>query len=78
MKARRAGSEVMQTIREHKCPPKLLYTAKLSTNIDGETKRFQDKTKFKQYLSINSALHRILKGKLLHKEGTCTKEKTKC
>jgi hypothetical protein len=32
----------------------LLYPAKLSINIDGETKIFQDKTKFKQYLSRGS------------------------
>ena len=53
IKARRAWSEVMQTVREHKCYyilPRLLYPAKLFINIDGETKIFQDKTKFKQYL----------------------------
>jgi hypothetical protein len=53
MKARRAWSEVMQTVREHKCQPRLQYPAKLSINIDGENKIFQDKTKFKQiYLPI--------------------------
>ena len=77
MKARRAWSEVMQTLREHKCQPRLLYPAKLSINIDGETKIFQDKTKFKQYLSTNPALQRILEGKLQHKEDTCTKERTR-
>jgi hypothetical protein len=60
MKARRAWSEVMQTPREHKCQPKLLYPAKLSINIDGETKIFLDKTKVKQYLSIILAQQRIL------------------
>jgi hypothetical protein len=40
MKARRAWSEVMQTPREHKCQPRILYPAKLSFNIDGETKIF--------------------------------------
>jgi hypothetical protein len=64
MKARRAWSEVMQTPRQHKCQPRLLSPAKLSVNIDGETKIFQDKTKFKQYLSTNPALQRILEGKL--------------
>jgi hypothetical protein len=74
MKTRRAWSEVMQTLREHKCQPRLLYQAKLSINIDGETKIFQDKTKSKQYLS-NPALQRILERKLQHKEDTCTKER---
>ncbi|TRB49602.1 hypothetical protein FEB11_14025, partial [Mannheimia haemolytica] len=38
--------------------------AKLSINIDRETKIFQDKTKFKQYLPTNPALRGILEGKL--------------
>jgi hypothetical protein len=45
-------------LREHKCQPRLLYPAKLSITIDGETKVFHDKTKFRQYLSTNPALHR--------------------
>jgi hypothetical protein len=65
----------MQTLREHKCQPRLLYPTKLSINIDGKTKILQDKTKFKQYLSTNPKLQRILKGKLQHKEGTYTKER---
>jgi hypothetical protein len=68
---------VMQTLREHKCQPRLLYPAKLSVNIDGETKIFHDKTKFKPYLSTNPALQRILGGKLHHKEGTFTKVRTR-
>jgi hypothetical protein len=76
MKARRAWSEVMQTLREHKCKSRLLYPSKLSSNIDGENKVFQDKTKFKQYLSTNLALQKILEGKFQHKEDTFTKERT--
>jgi hypothetical protein len=77
MKARRAWTEVMQTLREHKCQSRLLYPAKLSINIDGENKISQDKTKLRQYLSTNPALQRILEVKLQHKEGTCTKERTR-
>jgi hypothetical protein len=61
-------SLVMQTLREHKCQPKLLYRAKLSINIDGETKIFEEKTKFKKYLYTSPALQRILGGKLKHKK----------
>ena len=43
MKARRAWTDVMQTLREHKCQPRLLYPAKLSITIDGETKVFHGK-----------------------------------
>ena len=64
VEARRASSELIQTLREHKCQPRLLYPAKLSINIDGKNKIFQDKTKFKPYLSTNQALQR---GKLQHR-----------
>jgi hypothetical protein len=40
-------------------------------------KIFQDKTNFKQYLSTNPTLQRILERKLEHKEGIYTKEKTR-
>jgi hypothetical protein len=38
-------------------------------------KIFHDKTKFTQYLSINTALQRIIDGKYQHKEGNYTLEK---
>jgi hypothetical protein len=60
MKARRAWTDVIQTVREHKCQLKLLYPVKLSTTIYGENKVFRDKTKFTQYLSTNPALQRII------------------
>ena len=69
MKARRPWTDVIQTLREHKCQGRLQYPAKLSITIDGETKVFHDKTKFTQFLSINPALQSIIKGKLQHKEG---------
>jgi hypothetical protein len=42
--------------------------------MDGETKIFQEKPKFKHYLSTNPALQRILEGKLQHKEDTCKEQ----
>jgi hypothetical protein len=68
MKARRSWADLIQTLREYRCQPRLLYPAKLSTSIDGETKVSHDKTKFTQYLSTNPALQRIIKGKLQQKE----------
>jgi hypothetical protein len=44
IKARRSRTDVMQTLRKHKCQPRLLYPAKLSITIDGETKVFHEKT----------------------------------
>ena len=55
-KARRSWEDVIQTLREQKCQPRLLYPAKLTLTIDGETKIFHDKMKFTQYLSTNPAL----------------------
>jgi hypothetical protein len=63
MKARRASTDIIQTLREHKFQPRLLNPAKLSIPIDGETRVFHDKTTFTQYLSTNPALQRIIKGK---------------
>nr|AAY88223.1 nucleic acid binding protein [Rattus norvegicus] len=77
MKARRSWTDVIQTLREHKCQPRLLYPTKLSINIDGETKIFHDKTKFIQYLSTNPALQRIIKGKAQHKEASYTLEEAR-
>jgi hypothetical protein len=75
MKARRSWTDVIQTLREHKCQPRLLYPAKLSITVDGKTTIFHDKTKFTQYLSINPALQRIIGGKWKHQEGNYTLEK---
>ena len=60
MKARRSLTDVIQILREHKCQPRLLYPAKLSITIDGETKEFHDKTKFTHYLFMNPVLQRII------------------
>jgi hypothetical protein len=68
MKARRSWTAIIQNLREYKCQPRLLYPAKLSITIDGDTKVFHDKTKFIQYLCINPALQRIIKGKQKQKQ----------
>jgi hypothetical protein len=60
VKARRSWKDVIQTLRVHKCQPRLLYPAKLSITIDGETKVIHEKTKFTQYLSMNPALQKII------------------
>ena len=44
IKARRSWTDVLQTLRDHRCKPRLLYPAKLSITIDGENKIFHDKT----------------------------------
>jgi hypothetical protein len=77
MKARRSWTDLIQTLREHKCQPRL-YPAKLSITIDGDTKLFHDKTKFTHYLSTNLALQRIKTGKKKqYKDGNHILEKAR-
>jgi len=54
-----------------------LYPSKLSINIDGETKIFNDKTKFSKYLSTNPALQRTINGKAQCKVASYTLEKAR-
>jgi hypothetical protein len=78
MKARRSWADVIQSLREHKGQPRLVYLAKLSVTVDGETKIFHDKTKFTQHLSTNPALQRIIGRKYQNKEeGNYTLEKAR-
>jgi hypothetical protein len=77
MTARRSWADLIQTLREQKCQPRLLYPAKFLINIDEEIKTFHDKNKFTQYLSTNPALQRIIDGKCQHKEGNYILEKAR-
>jgi hypothetical protein len=52
LKARRTCVCVIQTLRPHKCQPRVLYPAKLSITIDGENKVFCDVTKVTQILAF--------------------------
>jgi hypothetical protein len=60
MKARRSWTDHVQKLRQHKYKPRILYPAKLSITIEGETKVFHDKTKFTHYVSTNPALQSII------------------
>jgi hypothetical protein len=70
LKVRRYWADIIQTLREHKYQPRLLYPAKLSINISGQTKIFYDKINFTQYLSTNPALQRIIDEKCQHRRET--------
>jgi hypothetical protein len=52
-KVRRSWKDVLQTLRNHRCEPRLLYPAKLSNIVDGERKTFHNNTKLKQNLSLS-------------------------
>jgi hypothetical protein len=77
MEARRSWTDIIQALREHKCHPRLLYPAKLSITIDGETKVFHVKTKFTQYIPTNPALQRIITGKHQYKDRNYALEKAR-
>jgi hypothetical protein len=66
-KARKAWSEVFQVLNENSFNPRILYPAKLSLKIDGETKIFHYKQKLKQYMTTKPPLQKILQG-ILHTE----------
>jgi hypothetical protein len=59
-KERRTWSEVFQARNENHFSPKLLYSAKLSFEIDGAIKIFHDKQKLKQYMTTKPLLQKIL------------------
>ena len=73
----KAWTDVIQTLREHKCEPRLLYPVKLSITIDGETKVFHYKTKFTHYLSTNPAIQRIITEKNQYKDRNHALEKAR-
>jgi hypothetical protein len=54
MKARRSWTDVLETLK--KMPAQATIPYKTFNYIDEETKVFHDKTKFKQYLSMNPDL----------------------
>ncbi|KAL6088973.1 hypothetical protein STEG23_021130 [Scotinomys teguina] len=74
LQARRSWYDVIQTLRDHGCQPRIIYPAKLSVTIDGVNKTFQDKTRFEQYLSTNPALQKALEGRFQPKETRYTHE----
>jgi hypothetical protein len=77
MKARRSWTDGIQTLRGHKCQPRLLYSAKLSINIDGESKIFHNKNKFTQCFFPKSIPVKDNRWKFQHKEGNYTLEKAR-
>jgi hypothetical protein len=56
LKAKRAWSEVFQTLNEDNFNPSILYLAKLLFKIDGAIKAFHDKHKLKQYMTTKPPL----------------------
>jgi hypothetical protein len=55
LKARRVWNDVFQVQKEKNCPPKLLYSAKLSFIIKIQIRTFHNKQKLKQFMITKSA-----------------------
>ena len=55
-------------IRDHICQPKLLHPGKLSIAKDVEIKILRNKTKFKQFIFINTILKEALEGEFLSED----------
>ena len=66
-KARRAWSNIFQTMNDNNLQPKISYPAKLSLRVDGEIETFHNKQKLKEFMSTKPALEKILK-EINHKE----------
>lgn len=73
LKSRRAWTDGLQTLKDHRCQPRILYPTKLLTTIDEENKPFHD-TKFQQYLPYLT-FQKVLEGNLQLKELNHTQEK---
>jgi hypothetical protein len=69
LNARRSWKDIIQALKESNSQHKLVYSAKLSFIIEGETKTFHNKEKLKEFVTTKPALQKIIKG-LLHKEET--------
>lgn len=77
LKARMACADILQTLRIHRCQPRQNYTRELSITIGGESKLFNDQSKYKQLLSTSSAPQLALEAKLQSKESNHTQEYTR-
>jgi hypothetical protein len=62
-------------LKKNNCKPRLLYPAKLSFIIEVEMKKFHDKQKLKEFMTIKPELQKILKRILqTEKEDKCNHE----
>ena len=62
LQARRGWKEVLKAMKGKDLHPRLLYPAKLSFRMEGQTKCFPDKVKLKEFIITKPLLYEILKG----------------
>ena len=62
LQARRDWKEVFKVMKGKGLHPRVLYPAKLSFRMEGQTKCFSDKVKFKEFIATKPLLYEMLKG----------------
>ena len=62
MQARREWQDIFKVLKGKNLQPRLLYPARISFKIDGETKSFSDKQKLRDSSTTKPALQQMLKG----------------
>ena len=60
--ARRKWQDIFKVLKGKNLQPRLLYLARISFKIDGESKSFSDKQKLREFCTTKSALQQMLKG----------------
>ena len=68
LKARREWQEIFKVMRIRGLQPRLLYSARLSTKIEGQIRSFPAKISKKEYTSNKPVLQEMLNGLLYEKE----------
>ena len=63
-KARKGWQDIFRVINEKNMQPRMLYPARLSFRIEGAIKSFQNRQKWKEYVTTKPALQEILRGTL--------------
>ena len=62
--ARKSWQDIFRALSEKNMQPRILYPARLSFRMDGETRSFQDWQKLKECVTTKPALQEILRGVL--------------
>ena len=64
MQDRREWQEIFKVMNSKNLQPKIIYPAKLSLRIEGQTKSFTNKNKLKEFINTKPELYELLKGVL--------------
>ena len=62
--ARKEWQDIFNVMNQKNMQPRILYPARLSFKIEGETKSFPNKQKLKEFVTTKPALQEILRGTL--------------